>query len=94
VRELENVVEQMLILRQSDLLQLSDLPERIRQQSTRGSGGVLNLPDEGYSLEALEQEAVEEALRRCNGNKSKAATFLQIPRHTLLYRLEKYNIQT
>ena len=94
VRELENVVEQMLILRQSDLLQLSDLPERIRRQSTRGSGGVLNLPDEGYSLEALEQEAVEEALRRCNGNKSKAATFLQIPRHTLLYRLEKYNIQT
>jgi len=94
VRELENVVEQMLILRHSDLLQLSDLPERIRRQSNRVGTGVLNLPAEGYSLEALEQEAVEEALRRCDGNKSKAAAFLQIPRHTLLYRLEKYNIQT
>ena len=93
VRELENVVEQMLILRQGDLLQLSDLPQRIGRPTSR-SGGVLNLPDEGYSLEALEQEAVEEALRRCGGNKSKAAAFLQIPRHTLLYRLEKYNIQT
>jgi len=58
------------------------------------SNKALNLPEEGYSLEALEQEAVEEALRRCNGNKSKAAAFLQIPRHTLLYRLEKYNIHT
>ncbi|WP_303720557.1 sigma-54 dependent transcriptional regulator [Malonomonas rubra] len=93
VRELENVVEQMLILRQGDLLQLSDLPERIGRPTVR-SGGVLNLPDEGYSLEALEQEAVEEALRRCEGNKSKAAAFLRIPRHTLLYRLEKYHIQT
>ncbi|OEU76627.1 MAG: hypothetical protein BA864_03675 [Desulfuromonadales bacterium C00003093] len=54
----------------------------------------LNLPEEGYSLELLEQEAVQEVLRRCNGNKSKAAVFLRIPRHTLLYRLEKYNIRT
>lgn len=91
VRELENVVEQMLILRQGDVLQLSDLPQRIGQKVVSG-GGVLNLPEEGYSLEALEQEAVEEALRRSGGNKSKAAAFLRIPRHTLLYRLEKYNI--
>jgi len=93
VRELENVVEQMLILRTSDFLDLVDLPERIGRPATRTSG-VLNLPDEGYSLEVLEQEAVIEALKRCNGNKSKAAAFLKIPRHTLLYRLEKYNIQT
>ncbi len=91
VRELENVVEQMLILRQGDRLQLADLPQRISRGSHPGPG-VLNLPPEGYSLEALEQEAVEEALRRCGGNKTKAAAFLQIPRHTLLYRLEKYNI--
>ncbi len=93
VRELENVVEQMLILRSSDVMELIDLPERIGRPIT-SANKVLNLPEEGYSLEALEQEAVEEALRRCRGNKSKAAVFLQIPRHTLLYRLEKYNIHT
>lgn len=93
VRELENVVEQMLILRNSDVMGLTDLPERIGRPVI-SSNKVLNLPEEGYSLEALEQEAVEEALRRCDGNKSKAAAFLQIPRHTLLYRLEKYNIHT
>lgn len=93
VRELENVVEQMLILRTSDLLDVAELPARINRPSSR-QGGVLNLPEEGYSLEQLEQDAVTEALARCNGNKSKAAAFLKIPRHTLLYRLEKYNIQT
>lgn len=92
VRELENVVEQMLILRSSDLLDITELPARMRRPASR-AGGVLNLPEEGYSLEQLEQDAVIEALNRCNGNKSKAAAFLQIPRHTLLYRLEKYNIQ-
>lgn len=93
VRELENVVEQMLILRSQDIMGLTDLPERIGRPMTT-SNKVLNLPEEGYSLEALEQEAVEEALRRCHGNKSKAAVFLQIPRHTLLYRIEKYSIRT
>ena len=92
VRELENVVEQMLILRNSDVIDLADLPERIGRPAGRGKG-VLNLPEEGYSLEELEKEAVVEALRRCQGNKSKAAHFLRIPRHTLLYRLEKYHIK-
>ncbi|MDT8419680.1 MAG: sigma-54 dependent transcriptional regulator [Desulfuromonadales bacterium] len=92
VRELENVIEQMLILRQGEQLSVADLPPRILR-SGRSAAGVLNLPEEGYSLEALEREAVEEALSRCHGNKTKAAEFLQIPRHTLLYRLEKYSIK-
>ncbi|MCF6178498.1 MAG: sigma-54 dependent transcriptional regulator [Geopsychrobacter sp.] len=92
VRELENVVEQMLILRQDDCLRIDDLPARISRKSTM-SHAVLNLPDEGYSLEDLEQEAVTQALQRCSWNKSKAAEFLRIPRHTLLYRLEKYDIR-
>ncbi|MBN1958002.1 MAG: hypothetical protein JXQ81_01585 [Desulfuromonadales bacterium] len=45
------------------------------------------------SLENLKKEAVREAYRRCHRNKSKAAGFLKIPRHSLLYRLENYDIQ-
>lgn len=93
VRELENVVEQMLILRQGEVLELADLPQRIGRSPVRANS-ILNLPDDGYSLESLEREAVEIALKRCDGNKTKAAAFLRIPRHTLLYRLEKYSIQT
>jgi two-component system NtrC family response regulator len=56
------------------------------------AGGVLNLPDDGYPLEELEKEAVMEALRRCDWNQTRAAAFLRIPRHTLIYRMEKYGI--
>ncbi len=91
VREMENIVEQMLILRQDDRLRIDDLPARISRRGAPANG-VLNLPDEGYSLEDLEREAVVIALKKCNWNKTKAAEFLRIPRHTLLYRLEKYAI--
>jgi two-component system NtrC family response regulator len=53
---------------------------------------VINLPDEGYSLEQLEREVVVEALERNLWNQTSAAKFLRIPRHTLLYRMEKYHI--
>jgi NADPH-dependent 2,4-dienoyl-CoA reductase/sulfur reductase-like enzyme len=49
-------------------------------------------PVEGYSLELLEREVVVNALERNDLNQAAAARFLRIPRHTLIYRLEKYGI--
>lgn len=92
VREVQNAVEQMLILRQKDQLDLTNIPAHIALPQ-RSTFPVLNLPAEGYSLEALEREAVLQALKYCHGNKTHAASFLKIPRHTLLYRLEKYSIE-
>ena len=91
VRELENAVERMIILRRGERIEERDLPPKIAGHR-RPEGGVLNLPDEGYPLEALEQEAVLEALRRNDWNQTRAARFLSIPRHTLIYRMEKYGI--
>jgi two-component system NtrC family response regulator len=93
VRELENAVERMIILRRGDLLEEADLPPKIRQWEKKERGGVINLPEEGYSLEAIEREAVVEALRRNGWNQTHAAAFLRIPRHTLVYRMEKYEIR-
>ncbi|MEI6757359.1 MAG: sigma-54-dependent Fis family transcriptional regulator [Chlorobium sp.] len=91
VRELENTVERMLIMRESDTIRASDLPDKFREQRNQGSA-VVKLPDEGYSLEQLEREIVVEALERNAWNQTAAARFLKIPRHTLIYRIEKYNI--
>jgi len=93
VRELENAVERMIVLRRSDLIEESDLPPKVRQRRKPERGAVLNLPAEGYSLEALEREAVVEALVRNDWNQTRAAAFLRIPRHTLVYRMEKYQIR-
>lgn len=99
VRELENSVERMLIMRNGDTICADDLPDKIRSGSASGPSaevagvaGVINLPDEGYSLEQLEREVVVQALERNHWNQTAAARFLRIPRHTLIYRMEKYEI--
>ena len=97
VRELENTVERLLILRNADMITLDDLPDKIRSNSSAPgtaaqTGRVINLPDEGYSLEQLEREVVVQALERNAWNQTAAARFLRIPRHTLIYRMEKYEI--
>ena len=93
VRELENAVERMLILRRGETIGVEDLPPKVRGIGKPAAGGVLNLPAEGYPLEDLEKEAVLEALRRSGWNQTKAAAFLRIPRHILLYRMEKFGIK-
>jgi two-component system NtrC family response regulator len=97
VRELENLVERLLIMREGDSITRGELPERMLSNGapagafSRGDM-VINLPDEGYPLEQLEREVVVEALERNGWNQTAAAKFLRIPRHTLIYRMEKYGI--
>ena len=97
VRELENLVERLLIMRNGNILSSDDLPDKIRTGDTApglmpGPGSIINLPDEGYSLEQLEREVVVQALERNQWNQTAAARFLRVPRHTLIYRMEKYEI--
>jgi two-component system NtrC family response regulator len=91
VRELENTVERLLILRDSDTITAAYLPEKLRRTIPSGTA-VVTLPDGGYPLEQLEREVVVQALERNQWNQSAAARFLRIPRHTLIYRIEKYGI--
>lgn len=97
VRELENMVERLLIMRRGDSIEFDDLPEKISKDSgekrdASGIGKVVNLPEDGYSLEKLEREVVMQSLERNGWNQTAAARFLRIPRHTLIYRMEKYGI--
>jgi len=92
VRELENTVERLLIMREGDLIGVDELPEKFTVAAGTPEGGVLRLPPGGYPLEQLEREVVLEALTRCDWNQTAAARFLRIPRHTLIYRMEKYQI--
>lgn len=91
VRELENTVERLLIMRNGNAISIDELPEKLLVNASSGSL-IIKLPDEGYSLEQLEREIVVEALERNAWNQTAAARFLRIPRHTLIYRLEKYGI--
>ena len=92
IRELENTVERLLIMRSGEVISFGELPDKFREHTPR-KNAVLRLPDEGYSLEQLEREIVVEALERNAWNQTAAARFLRIPRHTIIYRIEKYNIE-
>lgn len=90
IRELQNVVERSIILRSGPEIAAQDI-------LLSGSGEQVHperfqLPPEGISLEEVEKSLIEQALSRAGGNRSQAARLLQIPRHVLIYRLEKFGI--
>jgi len=91
IREMQNIVERAVILRrglliEADELQLAACPQPATEN------GIPEIPDEGLSLEAVEQGLIKKALAKANGNRSEAARLLKIPRHVLIYRLEKFKI--
>ncbi len=92
VRELENLIERLLVLSPSPYIQEEDLPEEIRSVLPNASSFLVDLPDEGISLEAVERELIVRALERFKGNQTHAAKYLDISRRTLIYRIEKYGL--
>ena len=90
VRELQNIVERACALAKGSVLGPSDIHLDVRPaKAVNGPGGFL--PD-GMTLEQWEDEMVQEALRRANGNKSQAARLLGLSRNALRYRLSKIGI--
>jgi DNA-binding NtrC family response regulator len=57
-----------------------------------GSGLRVQLPEQGFSLEALEREILRQSLERSGGNVSSAARYLGISRQTMIYRMKKFQL--
>jgi DNA-binding NtrC family response regulator len=90
VRELQNIIERACALAKGSVLEPADIHLDVRPtKAVNGAGGFL--PD-GMTLEQWEDEMVQEALRRANGNKSQAARLLGLSRNALRYRLSKIGI--
>jgi DNA-binding NtrC family response regulator len=93
VRELENVVERLTVLAVGDEITVNDLPEFLRKSPPDAEVLHMELPPQGVSLEVVEKELIVKALKRFDGNQTRAAEFLDISRRTLIYRMEKHGIQ-
>jgi len=57
------------------------------------SGFRLDLPDGMFDLVEFEKNVITQAMGKFNGNKTHVARYLNIPRHVLLYKLEKLGIK-
>jgi two-component system NtrC family response regulator len=95
IRELENLVERLVVLARTNEITLADLPEKVRTQRPASPAELLQLelPAQGISLDSVERELIWKALERFDWNQTHAARYLDISRKTLIYRMEKYGIR-
>ena len=102
VRELENITERMALLADGQSLSVEDVPSPLsrhnRGQPTcegeeTAADLLFELPEDGLDLLGLEMRIIEAVLQKTQGNQSAAARYLKIPRHVLLYRMEKYGLK-
>ncbi len=99
VRQLLNVLERAVLLRNHGALELGDLPTRILDEAAAKAPAqsspfaVPTLPEDGVDLreavERFEDALIEQALQRTDGNKNRAAGLLRLSRSTLVEKLRK-----
>jgi len=97
VRELRNVVERICIMHNIESILPDHLPREIWGESPQSEMPFkYEIPPEGIILDdvvdQIEKELVAKAFRMTGGNVAKTARVLNVPRGTLRYKLEKYQL--
>ncbi|MEM9192424.1 MAG: sigma-54 dependent transcriptional regulator [Myxococcota bacterium] len=99
VRQLENTIERMVVLKSEGTLELEDLPAKIRNATSSASMDRSQpvLPEDGIDLrdavEQYENALILQALERTGWNKNKAANILRMNRTTLVEKIKKKRIE-
>ena len=96
IRELENCIERAVALRNSDLLDLQDLPPALRDSHMPAirDDDRNGEPDVPTDLEDLERLTIQRVFQQVNGDKVLAGKMLGISRATLYRKLKRYNIDS
>jgi len=98
VRELEHTIERSVALERGDEITPERLPDHITNYNPERISAEFTLPDEGLNLTAhldnLEKTYVLEALKKANGNQTKAAELLQMQVRSLRHLLDKHNLRS
>ncbi len=96
VRELRNAVERAVVLARGAIVLPEHLPDEVRGESDGDdpydSGEKVVAPALRDQMAALERQRIIEALRRHDGNQTRAAEALDMPRRTLIKRMHAYGI--
>lgn len=94
VRELENLIEMLVVMKDEGEIGVSDLPEKISHR--RGEGRKVYdvvLPEEGVDFNKMviqfEKDLLVKALNQCGGVKNQAAKLLNLNRTTLVEKLKR-----
>ncbi|MFN8586450.1 MAG: sigma-54 dependent transcriptional regulator [Candidatus Eisenbacteria bacterium] len=96
VRELKNVIERVVLLEADEEILPEHLPAEMSRGGAAGVGGGAAGTAQPFPpgvvrpLQEIEKLAIVHALGVCDGNKTKAASLLQISRQTLRTKLKEY----
>ena len=89
VRELKNTIESIVVLSQKEIIGASEVSSYVK--TAGGTEKAIKI-DDMMSLEEIEKVAINHALKKAGGNKSKAAQILGISRRTLHRKLSTHSI--
>jgi two-component system response regulator AtoC len=90
-RELSHVIESEVIFHRGPVLEFASLGEAPAAAGASWRNPAWRLPDEGFSIDAMISELIDEALRETRHNVSAAARRLGVTREYLRYRLAGRN---
>jgi two-component system response regulator AtoC len=99
IRELENLLERLVLLAQDDTLRIEDLPSDIESPEEILSATDLHKPGKSFKeiikskTAEIEKQMIITALDECGGNVSKAATRLGLSRKGLQLKMIKYDLR-
>ncbi len=89
VRELENCIQHAVSLGSGPFIQTQDLPSTMLYHLARKSASRADLS----TLQALEQQAIRQALQATGGDRVRAARLLGIGKTTIYRKLKEYGIE-
>lgn len=96
IRELKNTIEHMVVLSKDGHIHKDIIPRYIIETSLmdirKEKQKVRDDFDLNEILKDIEIETIKKALDITNGNKTKASKLLNIPRTTLYYKIEQYEL--
>jgi two-component system response regulator AtoC len=95
IRELENLLERVVVLAEGEEIQAQDLPESVLHPAPER--GPMDLSDDNLSVKIhsaeLERVLIRRALERTGGNKTQAAELLELSPRALRYKIQDYGLE-
>jgi DNA-binding NtrC family response regulator len=98
IRELENLVERLAILKGNGIVDVADLPERYRREAPVSlDANRVEIPESGMdfntAVDAYENALIMRALEKTGWNRNQAATLLKLNRTTLVEKIKKKGLR-
>jgi DNA-binding NtrC family response regulator len=94
IRELANVIQQMIVLSRKDTITMNDLPPILLSAEEEPSGEKTGKVSLTRMISDLERKWILSKLKESDWNQEKTAQLLGITRKMLMSRMRKYNIKT